>query len=170
MSRAASRAVPVTFEVVTAVTAAPSVLFDLALDVDVHAASLAGSDERATTSTGRRCLQLGEEVTFAARHVGVRWRMTSRITAYERPWRFVDEQVRGPFALLRHEHRFEPLGPGRTRATDRMTIALAGGRAGGLVTRRVVAPYLRRLLRRRADHLRRVAESGTGGPGTPGRR
>lgn len=72
--------------------------------MDAHAGSLAGSRETATTSTGRRRLALGDEVTFRARHCGLRWRMTSRITACERPRRFVDGQTRGPFRELRHEH------------------------------------------------------------------
>ena len=97
---------------VTLVRAAPEKVFDLELDADVHAASLAGSGERATTSTGRPGLALGDEVTFTARHLGRAWRLTSRITAYERPHRFVDEQVRGPFASMRHEHLFEDAGEG----------------------------------------------------------
>lgn len=157
MTRPARSPAPVVVEVSTEVDAAPSVVFDLELDVDVHAASLPGSGERATTSTGGRRLRFGEEVTFEARHVGVRWRMTSRVTAFERPHRFVDEQVRGPFALLHHEHRFDPLPGGRTRMRDRMTVGLGWGPAGHLVARVVVAPYLRRLLRRRAEHVRRVA-------------
>jgi len=63
---------PAVIEVVTVVKAAPEVVFDLELDVDVHAASLAGSQETATTSTGRRRLGLGDEVTFHARHLGLR--------------------------------------------------------------------------------------------------
>lgn len=37
--------------------------------------------------------------------VPIRWR--SRITVWEPPNRFVDEQVRGPYRLWRHEHVFE---------------------------------------------------------------
>ncbi|WP_433305743.1 SRPBCC family protein [Actinoplanes sp. CA-030573] len=140
-------------EVVSLVDAEPSRVFDLELDVDVHAGSLAGSGETAATSTGRRQLALGDEVTFRARHLGVRWRMTSRITAYERPHRFVDEQVRGPFRAMRHEHWFEDLGDGRTRMTDRMTVHAPLGPLGALVTRVLLAPYLRRLLKRRAAHI-----------------
>ena len=120
-------------EVVTDIGAAADVVFGLELDMDVHAASLAASGETATTSTGRRRVALGDEVTFRARHFGVVWRMTSRITAYEPPRRFVDEQVRGPFRTLHHE-----LGP-----------------PGHLVLR----PYLRRLLMRRSAHIKRLAEA-----------
>jgi ligand-binding SRPBCC domain-containing protein len=35
----------------------------------------------------------------------IRWR--SRITVWEPPARFVDEQVRGPYRVWRHEHVFE---------------------------------------------------------------
>ena len=104
--------------VVTVIDAAPRVVFDLELDMDVHAASLPTSREMATTSTGRPQVALGDEVTFRARHFGVVWRMTSRITAHDRPHRFVDEQVRGPFRALHHEHLFEALGAARTRMTE----------------------------------------------------
>ncbi|MEW1960156.1 SRPBCC family protein [Kineococcus sp. NPDC059986] len=143
--------------VVTDVAAPPQVLHDLVLDVDVHADSVRGSRERATTSTGRRTLAEGEEVTFRAWHLGVRWTMTSRVTAVERPHRVVDEQVRGPFRRLHHEHLFTAR-PGGTRMTDRMQVELPGGPLGALAVRLVAEPYLRRLLRRRAAHLRAVAE------------
>ncbi|WP_208020929.1 hypothetical protein [Verrucosispora sioxanthis] len=73
---------PALIEVVSVINATPSVVFDLTLDLDVHTASLPASRETATTSSGRRQLALGDEVTFHARHFGLAWRMTSRITAY----------------------------------------------------------------------------------------
>lgn len=97
-------AVPAVIEIVSDIDAAPSVVFDLALDVDVHAASLHRSQETSTTSTGLRRLALGDEVTCRARHFGLRWQMTSRITVYECPHHFVDEQTAGPLRALRHEH------------------------------------------------------------------
>ena len=145
-------------EVVTHVAAPPGTVFDLELDVDVHADSVPGSGERAVTAGGRRVLGPGDEVTFTGRHLGLRWTMTSRVGAYERPRRFVDEQVRGPFRALRHEHLFEAAGPGTTRMTDRLEVTAPFGPPGAVLARVVLAPYLRRLLRRRADHVRRLAE------------
>ncbi|MGA5300162.1 SRPBCC family protein [Nucisporomicrobium flavum] len=150
---------PAVIEVVSLINAAPGTVFDLELDVDVHADSVAGSRETATTTTGHRQLTLGDDVTFRARHFGVRWRMTSRIQAYERPSRFVDVQTRGPFRAMRHEHLFEDLGDGRTRMTDRMTIRAPFGPVGAVVARAVLVPYLKRLLVLRAAHVKRLAET-----------
>ncbi|MDR6318879.1 SRPBCC family protein [Actinoplanes couchii] len=150
---------PAVIEVVSVIAAAPDRVFHLELDVDVHAESLSGSGETATTSTGHRQLALGDDVTFDARHFGVRWRMTSRITAYEPPHRFVDEQTRGPFRALHHEHRFEDLGDGHTRMTDRMTVSAPLGPLGALVTRVLLAPYLKKLLTQRAAHIKHLAEA-----------
>ncbi|GIJ22907.1 SRPBCC family protein [Micromonospora lutea] len=150
---------PALIEVVSVINAAPSVVFDLTLDVDVHTASLPASRETATTSTGRRQLVLGDEVTFHARHFGLAWRMTSRITAYERPYRFVDEQTRGPFRALRHEHQFQDFDGVRTQMTDRMTISAPLGPLGVVVTWALVAPYLRRLLMQRAAHITYLAQA-----------
>jgi ligand-binding SRPBCC domain-containing protein len=153
--------VPAGIEVVTVIDAPVSVVFDLELDVDLHAASLSRSRETATTNTGRRHLSLGDEATFDARHLGLRWRMTSRITAYDRPHRFIDEQTRGPFRTLHHEHVFLDLGNGRTRMIDRMRITAPGGAAGSVVARTLLVLYLRRLLRQRAAHIKYAAEAAT---------
>jgi ligand-binding SRPBCC domain-containing protein len=144
--------------VATEICAPPAVVFDLELDMDEHSASLSGSGEIATTSTGRSCLSLGDEVTFVAKHFGFRLTMTSRITAYERPYSFTDEQVRGPFKRMRHEHVFFERSDGGTRMEDRMTAEAPFGSMGRFAMRLVVAPYLRRLLERRAVHIKRQAE------------
>lgn len=49
------------------------------------------------------------------RGVPMRWR--SRITAWDPPHRFIDEQVSGPYRWWHHEHRFEPCDEG-TRIID----------------------------------------------------
>jgi hypothetical protein len=70
--------------------------------------------------------------------------MTSRITALDRPHRFVDEQVRGPFRTFRHEHVFRTEGA-ETVMIDTLTIGSPV--FGALAERVVLVPYLRRLIR-----------------------
>jgi ligand-binding SRPBCC domain-containing protein len=141
---------PSVFRLVTYAHVPPEVLFDASLSIDAHVSSMAGSRERAIAGVTRGLISLGETVTWRARHFGIWFTMTSRISELERPGRFVDEQVRGPFRVFRHVHTFEADGAG-TRMTDEIT---AGSPLfGALAERLVLVPYLRRLIRRRNDHL-----------------
>jgi hypothetical protein len=63
-------------------------------------------------------MKLGDTVTWRARHFGITFRMTSAITEYQRPTRFVDEQQHGPFQRWWHEHTFEPVPDGKTLMID----------------------------------------------------
>jgi ligand-binding SRPBCC domain-containing protein len=51
----------------------------------------------------------------------VRWR--TKITAWEPPFRFVDEQLRGPYRLWVHQHEFESRDGG-TLVRDRVRYAV----------------------------------------------
>jgi ligand-binding SRPBCC domain-containing protein len=79
--------------------------------------------------------------------VPIRWR--TRITLWEPPRAFVDEQVRGPYRLWHHEHVLEPIDGG-TLSHDRVTYALPGG---GLANRLLVDRDLRRIFDYRRDVL-----------------
>ena len=136
---------------------APERAFDLCIDVDAHTGSMAGSGERTVGGVRTGQLALGDTVTFAARHFGLPWRLTARITAYERPGRFVDEQVTGPFRRWRHEHTFtwddERTG---TVARDVVEFTAPLGVLGRLVTWAVLERYLRRILMQRNAYLART--------------
>ena len=43
--------------------------------------------------------------------------------------------------------------------TDRVTVSAPLGPVGAVVTRLLLAPYLRRLLKQRAAHIKRMAEA-----------
>ncbi len=77
----------------------------------------------------------------------VRWR--SRITLWEPPRLFVDEQVRGPYRLWRHRHVFEEVDGG-TLAVDSVEYAVPGG---ALVNRFLVEPDLKRIFDYRQSKL-----------------
>ncbi|GAA2460322.1 SRPBCC family protein [Agromyces soli] len=139
----------VEFECATRIAAPPAAAFDASCDIDLHLESMRSSGERAIAGVTSGRIGPGEQVTWRARHFGVRFRMTSRITAYERPSRFVDEQLRGPFALFRHEHRFESL-EGGTLMRDHVVFRAPFGPLG-----RLVEPVLRRHLLRLFDERNR---------------
>ena len=69
----------------------------------------------------------------------LRWRIfpiywTTRITVWDPPHRFADEQLRGPYRLWRHEHRFEA-ERGGTRIHDEVRYLLPFGVLGRIVHR-----------------------------------
>ncbi len=64
------------------------------------------------------------------RGVPIRWR--TRILEFSPPHRFVDDQIRGPYALWHHTHTFEDLGD-RTRCADLVRYRPPGGPLAGLV-------------------------------------
>jgi ligand-binding SRPBCC domain-containing protein len=131
--------------------------FALTLDIDAHLASMARSGERAVAGTTSGIMGPGESVTWKARHLGLPWTMTSTITEWERPTRFVDEQTRGPFAWFRHEHRFTPVEDG-TAVVDDVTFAAPCGPLGRLAEAVILGRHLERLIAERNAYL--VAEAG----------
>jgi ligand-binding SRPBCC domain-containing protein len=131
-----------TFRIVTELAAPVEACFDLSRSIDLHLESMLASDERAVAGVTSGLIGAGEEVTWEARHLGVTWRMTSRIVEFDPPNRFVDEMVRGPFRAFRHEHVFEASGMG-TRMVDVITFRTPLA----ILTERAVGLYLRRLMR-----------------------
>ena len=51
-------------------------------------------------------IRLGSLIDYRIYVHGIRFRWQSEITAWEPPYRFVDEQRRGPYRFWRHEHKF----------------------------------------------------------------
>jgi ligand-binding SRPBCC domain-containing protein len=139
------------------IAAPPERCFDLSVDVDVHQASVSWSRERAVAGVLAGRMRLGEEVTWEARHLGRTWRMTSRITEYERPARFVDEMVAGPFAAFRHEHVFQARDGG-TWMADRLDYRSPLGPLGVLADAAGLKRYVRSLLLARNRYIKGVAE------------
>ncbi len=100
----------------------------------------------------------GDVVTWEARHLGVRQRLTSKITEFDAPRSFEDEQIAGPFASFCHRHEFTGRD-GVTVMTDLVRYRAPFGAIGWLVERGYLDRYLRGFLERRAAHLRALAEA-----------
>lgn len=149
----------VRFTLVNLVAAPPETVFDLSLDVDLHLRSMAAWHERVVGSPSSP-LALGDEVTWTARHFGLPFSMTSRIAELDRPRRFVDEQVRGPFAAFRHVHTFEAAEAG-TRMTDDVAFDAPLGPLGDVAESLVLRRRLRHLIAVRNELLVREAADRT---------
>jgi ligand-binding SRPBCC domain-containing protein len=134
--------------------------FMLSLSVDAHTSSMSASGERAVSGVTSGVMKLGDSVTWRARHFGIVFRMTSAITEYQYPSRFVDEQQRGPFRRWRHEHVFTAVADHETLMADVAEFRSPGGAAGRAADRLVLDRYLSRLLRERNAWLKNTLETG----------
>ncbi|MEM6394514.1 MAG: SRPBCC family protein [Planctomycetota bacterium] len=132
--------------------------FDLARSIDAHVATVEGTGERAVAGRTSGLIELGESVTWEARHLGVRQRLTSRITMMDRPTFFQDRMERGAFWSFEHDHLFEEQREGVTRMTDALRFSAPGGPIGWAFERLVLGRYLRRFLIARGAALREIAE------------
>lgn len=145
-------------ELITEIRAPIERCFDLGRSIDLHVATATASGERAVAGVTTGLIELSDEVTWRARHFGIAWRMTSRITAMERPGFFQDRMVRGPFAVFEHDHFFEAEGE-VTRMRDVLRFEAPMGMIGRIVSERAILPHLTRFLVERNAILKRVAES-----------
>ncbi len=142
----------VAFTCTTTTRVKQSDLFDRSRNIDTNIGSMRFSRERAVAGVTSGLIGLGEQVTWRAWHVGVPVRMTSTITEFDAPHRFVDEQLRGPFRAFRHIHEFSS-HDGVTTMIDRVEFAAPFGVLGAVVERVLLRPYLRHLIRMRNRFL-----------------
>lgn len=141
------------------IDAPPERVFDLARSIDLHSESLAWTREVPVAGRTTGLIGLGETVTWRAWHLGVRQRLTSRISGYDRPRWFQDEMVRGAFAGMQHDHWFDATAEGGTLLRDELRFAAPLGILGRIVEVLVLRSYMTRFLERRNAVLKRVSES-----------
>jgi ligand-binding SRPBCC domain-containing protein len=144
---------------VTEIKVPPALCFDLTRSIDLHIATTGDSGERAVAGVTTGLIGEGQEVTWSARHFGIRQSLTSRITAFDRPRHFRDSMVRGAFARFDHDHYFEPHDDG-TRMIDVFDYSAPLGILGRLAELLILNRYMRHLLVERALGIKAVAESG----------
>jgi hypothetical protein len=89
------------------------------------------------------------------RGIPVRWQ--SKITVWEPPYCFVDEQLKGPYRKWVHQHTFEE-SDGGTLARDHVDYAVPGG---VLVRKLLVERDLRKIFEYRKQKLREVLAGGS---------
>ena len=143
----------------TLIAAPPHRCFDLARSIEAHCSTSASTNERVVLP-GKLSglLELGDTVTFEGRHLGVKQRLTARITAFDPPNSFVDEQVSGAFSWLRHIHEFELSATG-TLMRDTVEWKSPLGVLGRIADMVAVRPHLRSFITRKQVALKALAES-----------
>ncbi|HTM97818.1 MAG TPA: SRPBCC family protein [Pedobacter sp.] len=145
-------------ELITEINSTIELCFDLARSIDLHKISTSKTNEQAISGTTSGLIGLNEFVTWQATHFGIRQELTSKITAFERPYYFVDEQVKGAFKSIYHEHKFEHV-PGKVIMRDIFKFESPYGVFGQLFNKLVLTNYLKKLLTDRNRIIKEFAET-----------
>ena len=145
-------------ELTTSVKSTIEICFDLATSIDLHKLSTSGTNEQAIAGTTSGLMKMNEYVTWEATHFGIRQQLTSKITAYEKPFHFRDEQVKGAFKSIKHDHYFENNG-NEIIMKDVFEFESPCGIFGRLFNKLILTKYLTKFLIARNNLIKDFAES-----------
>jgi ligand-binding SRPBCC domain-containing protein len=134
-----------------------NVCFDLARNIQVHTETTLKTRERAIGGVTEGLIELGESVTWEAVHLGIKQKLTAKITEMEKPYRFTDEMVKGAFHSFIHTHEFIESGTG-TVMKDEFAYISPLGILGKLADRLFLEKYMQAFIVNRALALKEIAE------------
>ncbi len=142
----------------TEINAPIEICFDLSRSIDLHKISTAHTNEEAIAGRTTGLIELNETVTWQARHFGIKQKLTSKITAFDRPNFFEDQQVKGAFKSFKHEHKFEQIGE-KVVMTDVFDFTAPFGIFGRIFCKLVLKKYMTNLLVTRNQVIKEFAET-----------
>jgi ligand-binding SRPBCC domain-containing protein len=134
------------------------ICFDLSRSIDLHQLSTAKTNEKAIEGKTAGLINSGDFVTWQATHFGIRQKLTSKITAFNRPYYFRDEQQKGAFKYIVHDHYFE-VQEDKVIMKDIFSFQSPFGLIGKLFDKFVLVDYLRKLLINRNYIIKEFAET-----------
>jgi ligand-binding SRPBCC domain-containing protein len=105
-------------------------------------------------------MRVGTLVSYRLRLHGIPISWLTSIQAWDPPHRFVDQQVRGPYAFWHHTHELFPSGAGATHMRDTVRYALGFGALGELAHRLLVRRDLERIFDVRRDRVAALLRRG----------
>lgn len=145
-------------ELETFINSEIEICFDLARSIDLHTISTSKTNEKAIDGRTNGLIELNEFVTWEATHFGVRQKLTSKITAFEKPFHFRDEQQKGIFKSIQHDHYFEPKKDS-TLMKDVFVYEAPFGWIGRIAEQLILTNYLKKFLMERNEVIKKYAET-----------
>ena len=134
------------------------ICFDLSTSIDLHKISTARTNEKAIAGITAGLVKLNDFVTWEAVHFGIKQQLTSKITQFNKPFHFCDEQKKGAFKNFKHDHYFETQN-NFVLMKDRFEFESPFGPIGKLFNTLVLTNYLKRFLIERNAVIKEYAET-----------
>lgn len=100
-------------------------------------------------------MQEGTVIEYSIKVMGIRARWKSRISVYDPPCAFADEQLEGPYTFWHHTHRFIEVDGG-TLLADEIRYSMPFGILGQIVHSLIVRKQLQRIFNCRARAIEQM--------------
>jgi ligand-binding SRPBCC domain-containing protein len=146
-----------TIKLTTIINAPIEICFDLSRDIDIHQQSTTKSKEIAIAGKTSGLCELNDEITWQARHFGIKQKLTVKITQMQKPYFYQDKMLKGAFKSLEHNHHFES-NETQTIMKDVFGFESPLGILGVLVNKLFLTKYMTNFLKMRNQFLKEMAE------------
>lgn len=133
-------------------------VFDLSRSVDLHRRSASQTKEKVVGGVLKGLMELEDEVTWEGTNFGITQQLSSKITEYEYPNRFVDEMTKGFFKSFKHEHIFIKTG-NQIEMIDVFEYHLPFGIFGRILDSILLRKHMTNFLKTRNSVIKKYAES-----------
>lgn len=147
-----------TIHLTTFIAAPVARVFDLARSIDMHKQSMTKHKEEAVAGIRFGLIEKDETVTWKAKHFFKTRFFRSEVTEMKKPDMFVDQQAKGDFKMMRHEHHFKPCENG-TIMIDLVEFEAPYGSFGILFSKLYLTRYMKSLIEQRNKTIKEFAES-----------
>lgn len=141
----------------TIIQASIDISFDMARSVDAHLQSMHATNEKAIAGKQTGLCELGDTITWQAKHFGIVQKLSVRITQMQKPHFFEDQMTKGAFKSMRHEHHFQ-FENGATVMKDEFQYEVPLGILGKIFDKLILKKYMTKLLLIRNKVLKAEAE------------
>jgi ligand-binding SRPBCC domain-containing protein len=132
--------------------------FDLSRSVELHKISTSKTLEEAIAGKISGLLELNDWVTWQAIHFGINQKLTVKITTFDKPNSFTDQQIKGIFKSFSHFHSFKQM-QGHIIMTDVFEYQVPFGIFGKIFDYFILNNYMKNFLESRNKIIKEYAET-----------
>lgn len=147
-----------TIHVTTFVAAPAARVFDLSRNLSIYRKIFKQGAEQFSSTAGGNLLNQGDTILINAKHLGKIRSVTLKITAYNKPWFYTEEQIRGDLFSYKHEHHFKEAENGAIMI-DIIEYEYPRDMIGKLLGKLYMKKYMEELVNTRNRLIKDYAES-----------
>ncbi|MES2835924.1 MAG: SRPBCC family protein [Bacteroidota bacterium] len=98
-------------------------------------------------------IKQGALIDYRIKLSGIPFNWQTEICTWQPPYRFVDQQLKGPYKIWHHEHKFEETAEGYTKMTDTVTFLSPGWILEPLINKLFVGKKVQEIFNYRTEQL-----------------